>query len=97
MIKLSLNLPVNDLAGKPIEGAATLSQLLSQTIAAENLNPAIKWLDWAMTLFKTGEIQVDASDFDLLYKQVEKFDKLTVLAKGQLLQALQRCKDQSAS
>ncbi len=83
---LDLNKPIEDLDGKPMEGP-TLAKLLSERLANSNKGPAIKFLEWAITLRKEGKVNIDSSDLtDHLKKFVEEEMSLTNLSKGRLLQ-----------
>jgi hypothetical protein len=90
--KIDLNTPVLDLDGNPIPNGGTLGKLLAQQISSVDLSPAIKWLDWAMTLWKEQPLLMDDTDYALFAKTVEEFKNLTVLSKGQILRAIRDSK-----
>ena len=86
---INLCIPIYDFEGIPIPGGGTLGQLLANQIgSAAELTPAIKWLDWAISLWKGEIITVDQTDYDLIVKAVEGFKTLTVISRGQILKAL---------
>ena len=86
---INLNIPICDFEGNPIPSSGTLGQLLANQIGSSaELTPAIKWLDWAISLWKGEIITVDQTDYDLIVKTVEGFKTLTVISRGQILKAL---------
>lgn len=97
MIKVDLNISVLGLDEKPIQPAAgggPLGKILAQQISAVDLSPAIKWLDWSMTLWKGQPLLLDEDDYALFMKTVEEFKNLTVLSKGQILRVIRDSRNQ---
>jgi hypothetical protein len=95
--KIDLNIPVKDLDGKPIDpavGGGPLGRVLAQQIGSVDLSPAIKWLDWAMLLWKGQPLMLDDDDYALFVKTVEEFKNLTVLSKGQILRVIRDSRKQ---
>lgn len=102
MKTLKLNTPILDLSGVPFVtkdkngntlpgDPPTLANILASSLVGGakvgSLDP-IKIYDWAMALYKHGEIQVDESDFNALKDYISNSETLTILAKGQLLRAI---------
>lgn len=91
-IRVNLNLPIMDMDGVAV--STSLAKALGHTISnTSNLNPALKWYDWAMRLWRGEVLEVDEADYTLIIRMVEDSTTLTVLSKVQLLTALKRCKD----
>jgi hypothetical protein len=62
-MKLSLNIPITDIDGS--ESKDTLAKVLAQLIKSSPTGDALKYLDWALTLWRTGELDgLTLSDFD---------------------------------
>ena len=91
-MKLDLNKPVSNLNFEPIPNS-NLAKILAEEIAVSNVTPTIKFFDWALSLHQKGEINVDATDRDLLRKFIEENQRFTVLVKAQLLKAVNDLKE----
>lgn len=87
-MKVNLSQPVLGLDGKQIKDA-TLDKVLANDLVSSADGPAIKLLDWAITLFAGKELELDAADLKLLEQKVENSQNLNILIKGQLLKALE--------
>lgn len=86
---LNLDLQFKNIDGTEIAGN-TMAKLLSDMLAAQTPGiQAIKAYDWAMQLFKVGEIEVDRTDLDLLKKFIEQNSQIGNLVKAQLIGAMQ--------
>jgi hypothetical protein len=85
-MKLDLNKQLMQLDGNPAEN--TMAKLLAADLVQGTDGPAIKLLDWAFALWKSGIIEIDNADLQMLKAQIENSPRLTVLAKGQLLKEL---------
>jgi hypothetical protein len=85
MKKLDLNFNLKDLDGGEI-AEAKVSKLLAGLLMSQKEGDAVKFFDWAVTLHKTGIIEVDSSDFSTIKKLVsDNKEYLTMIAKAQLL------------
>lgn len=85
MNKLDLNKNLLDLDGKEIENS-NLSRLLAGLLMSQKTGDSVKFFDWAVTLHKTGIIEVDNADFNTLKTMVkDNSEYLTILSKAQLL------------
>lgn len=87
-VKLNLSQPVLGLDGKQI-GDSTLDKVLANDLVSSGDGPAIKLLDWAITLFAGKELDLDSTDLKLLEQKVENSQRLNVLVKGQILKAIE--------
>lgn len=92
MKKLDLNFKLTDLDGNVIEGGE-VNKLFAGLLMSQKNGDAVKFFDWAVTVNKTGVIEVDSSDFSLIKELVKNNDGyLTVLSKAQLLNYLETIK-----
>ena len=89
-MKLDFNLPLTNLKDEimknPDGSTVNLNELLGNALVSttgkENI---IKVFDWALTLQKTGILDLDRADQDTLIKMIKDSDNLSVLSKGRLL------------
>jgi hypothetical protein len=91
-MKLDLNKPIFNLLSEPIPNTH-LGKFLGDEIAASNSQPVVKFFDWAVKLYRTGLIEIDNSDRELIKKFIEDSPRMTVLVKGQLLKEINDLKD----
>lgn len=77
-----------DQTGKNIGEPLTLGSVLAGSLVSGSKGDALKFFDWALSLKKTGEIQVDDSDFNTLKEFVTNNDGISILAKAQILRAM---------
>lgn len=87
MIELKLNAPVKDVDGNDIPGT-NLAHLLAEGLLSGNSGPALKFLDWAISLRSKGELTLDRTDFDILKNYVENGTIWKNIAKARILEAL---------
>jgi hypothetical protein len=88
-MKLNLSTPLTDLDGKAIDNL-TLGKVLANALSSASSGPAIKFMDWALTLHREGTIDVDAADLDTLKSFVDKAS-MSNLARGPILKAIASC------
>lgn len=94
-MKLDFNTPLLDLKEKivknPDGSEVLLNELLANGLVAttgkENI---IKIFDWALAIQKTGILELDRTDQDLLKRTIENSDNFSVLGKGRLLGILEK-------
>jgi len=86
-ITIDLNKPFTDTDGNAL-AEANQNKFLAKLLAASPAGDALKQWDWAITLSKSGVLELDESDFQALEKFVKECKDATTLAKAQLLQAL---------
>ncbi len=81
----------------PVKGAndqpIPLAKPLSNILKAAQAGDALKYLDWAIDLAKTGKLELDESDFETLHKFVKDHQQSQVILRGQLLRAMNDAKD----
>lgn len=88
MNTINLDFPVNDLAGLPVPNSH-LGKLLANLLAQAQKGPAVKFMDWALALYKTGSTPpLDDTDLGVLVQFVEAHEQIVALAKAPLLRAL---------
>jgi len=67
----------------------TMAKLLSDLLSGQTPGiPAVKAYDWAVLLYKNGEIEIDRTDLDLLEKCVEQNQQIGNLVKAQLITSM---------
>ncbi len=84
MKTIDLNWSIKDLDEKEIDNAKA-NKLFAGSLMAEKNGDPVKYFDWAMTLNKTGIIEVDDADFDKLKEVVKSSESLAMLSKAQYL------------
>ena len=95
-ITIELNEPIKDLDGKPmVPDGLTVGKVLGNVLVNQPEGNAVKFYEWAMSWHKGQIVEVDTSDWDLIYKFVENNKTLNVLAKYPILMALSDAKDKS--
>lgn len=92
-IKINLDVPFINLDGsqfydEPAGMKQTLGRVLGNQLVASNRSDAVKYYDWAIALYNGQAIEVDKSDFNKIKDFVDKHEGMIVLAKAQILQAL---------
>lgn len=89
-MKLNLTKSFTDLDGK--ESETNMGKVLANMLASAQKGDAIKFYDWAISLFRTGVIEIDESD----KKTLEKFvtaSGASMAIQGQLLKVLDSTKE----
>lgn len=96
LIKFTLNEPVRDLDGKvlPPEGQ-TCGKLLAQQLMMASKGQVLKFYEWATAMHGGKQVEVDTTDYDVLYKFVEDCS-LPVFTKQPILMAMRKAKDTTA-
>lgn len=95
---LDLNRPVLDTSDDPdaVDGLKPTPEKLSRVMATilkqDTAGDALKYLDWAIDLHRTGRITVDAADLDHLTDFVSNHKGVWALVRGQLRRALLQAK-----
>lgn len=84
MTKLNLDFQLIDLAGKPIEGFS-VKESVANTIVSGNTGSPIRMYEYALKLFKDGEIDISDEDLPVVKRAIES-SKLSDLVKAQILQ-----------
>ncbi len=91
---LNFNFQFKDLAEKKMQGENSSSgKVLAQMIANLNKGNSVKLYDWSLKLYNLKSLEIDDTDFDVLWELIDKTETLTIAAKGQLLEYLKSVKD----
>lgn len=86
---VNLNALPKDLSGQEIKGQS-LGKILSGVLSVESKGiDALKAYDWAVRLYNNEGIDIDRSDFNRLEKFISECDKITNIAKAQILIKMQ--------
>ena len=89
MKEVDLNFELVNLDDAPIGNAG---QLVANLLMSETKGDAVKFFDWAMTLNKKAAVQMDASDLTKLKALLAETEKVTLLAKAQILKYIETLK-----
>lgn len=72
--------------------AGHAGQLMAEFLSNEVKGNSIKYVDWAIALYKKEAISVDDADLSKLKSILEGTENMIALAKGQLLKYLETVK-----
>lgn len=73
-MKFNLDKQFKDLAGKELKGEDfNIAKSLANALYYTNSGKSLKGADWAVTLYKTGSIDLDTTDYDLIVSFVEQY------------------------
>lgn len=73
-MKFNINKQFKDLAGTELKGDENnMAKVLANALYYTNSGKSLKGADWAFTLFKTGVIELDENDFELIMAFVQKY------------------------
>lgn len=91
----SFNLPALDLSGKALKDPSddsdlTLGRILANSLVSQAKGDAMKYLDWGRRMYAGDPVNLDRSDVKTLQEFINTSEQLTVLAKGQLLDILDK-------
>lgn len=85
--------PLKDLLGSPLldeTGKEILMNIvLANQLVQSNVGDAVKFYGWALKLAEGKELDLDKSDKSTLKSFIDLSDKLTILAKAQLLEVFE--------
>ncbi len=87
MIKLDLNKDLETIDGLPV-GNINMAKIVADRLFSSPDGDALKYLDWALTLQRTGVLTVDSSDYDHLLNFVKANKTILAGYKGQILKAI---------
>lgn len=94
-MKLNLKKQFLNVDGKPLcsEQDLPMNEFLANVLAQSKApaNNAVKFFDWALTLHKHGEIEIDPADKETLLKFVQGAG-LNTLATAQLVKEIEAIK-----
>ena len=88
-MKIDLNKNVIDLDGNQIEGA-NMGKIVAQFLVNESKGDALKFWDWALRLNKGEVLDLDMSDQETFKSLIKDTEKLPIITKAQILEALQK-------
>lgn len=89
MKEINLNFNLKDLSGQDLQDG-NAGKLLSQLLASDGGQNPIKFWTWAQLFYGGQTIKMDAQDIELLKNMIMTTDKLTALAKAQILEQLNK-------
>jgi len=98
MIKVDLNVPLKGLDGTVVNENGTpltCGKVLANQLASASEGDAIKMYGWAVKMYENQPVEVDDSDFKKMRDFTEASKQMSILAKAQILSALDECKDRS--
>lgn len=89
-MKLNLNKPFVDQSGSALDSELDLpmDKFLSRALGVHNGGDPVKLWDWAVSLFKNGEIDIDKSDKEVLLTFVRENKSFNNLVKAQLIEEI---------
>lgn len=90
-MKLNLDKQFLDLKGNPLPDR--MDEALANALATSNVGKPARMISWAISLINDGEIDIDKSDVKFLMEFVERHPGLTNLAKGQLLERIEKMEE----
>ena len=93
-ITINLNFDLKGLDGETALG--NVGQLLAGLLVGATKGDAIKHYNWALKLHNKEAIEVDLSDYRKIKSFVEENEQITLLAKAQILNALEDAKDKKS-
>ena len=92
-MKLNLNFPIKGLDGQPLKDKDNKEifacQLLANQIANRPNGDVLKLFGWAQKLYNKVPLSLDKSDEKTLRELIETNEQMTILVKGQLLEAFE--------
>ncbi len=88
-MKIDLNKPFLDLDDTEIKNDKGETQYLNKLLANNFMAPGndnvLKFFDWGIQLWKTGIIDVDRTDTEIIKKYIENLEGVSRLFKGRML------------
>lgn len=91
MKRVDLNFEIKDLDGKAIEEAPKASRIIANALLQGQNEDPVKAMDWALSLAKNGQLDLDNSDYEKFKKTVNEF-KLPVITKAPVVKAINEAK-----
>jgi len=96
-MQYDFNVPLYDLAGNvikdPNDKDITIGKLLSNALVSQAKGDALKFHGWAVDMYNCKSINLDRSDVKVLRDFVQDNDTITVLAKAQIFELLDKGKE----
>jgi len=90
---INFDIPLLTLDGTPFKNGDkdfTLGSVLAPIIAQSTKGDALKLFGWALSLYKKESLNLDQSDQNTMRDFIKNSEHLTILAKAQLLNTLDK-------
>lgn len=96
-MKLNFNKPAKNVDGSILEGEKrSLGKMISDILMVKNSEvDVLKAYGWATKLSANEALEIDISDYDILYKFLDKTDIAIPLVKAQCLIIMREAKEAS--
>lgn len=91
-MKIDLNFNIKALDGKELENQ-NAGKLLANLLVNQPKGDTVKYYDWALKLYGGQPLDLDRSDHETLRKFVDEHQQMFILAKAQILEALDKKKE----
>lgn len=88
-MKINLNFNLVDLDGKEIENA-NAGKLVANSLVQQTKGDALKFWDWALSLNKGQELDLDTSDQETFKNFIKDSEHFAIIAKAQILNKLKK-------
>ena len=96
-MQYDFNVDLVDLSGTIIKNGnddnVTMGKLLAQTLVNQAKGDALKFHGWAVDMYNCKPLNLDRSDVKVLREFVENSETMTVLAKAQIFELLDKGKE----
>ena len=92
MIQIFLNKQMLTFKGEPDK--MTLGEVLGEFLATETKGNTLKVYSWIMKLAAKQPLELDEADYQTLKSMVENSERLFVISKAQILEAIIAAKEQ---
>jgi len=89
-MKIDFTKPIVNRQGKEIQPGLRVADVLADALSAATKGPAVKYWGWVQELTKSGVLELDKADTQALRQFIDNNEALTILAKGQLLDVLDK-------
>lgn len=93
-MKLNFDFAFMALNGEVVKDG-NAGKVLASHVASGNKGNSIKLWDWALRMYNHQDIELDNTDFDVLYALISENETLNVMAKAQLLNYMNDAKKKS--
>jgi hypothetical protein len=92
--KINFDSVIYNLDGSAMNDGSGEAYIISKTLANNLVNGSkgdtIKLYDWAKELYKSGSLELDRQDFQVLKEIVERMENVSILWKAQTLNCFDR-------
>lgn len=88
-MKINFNYQLTSLSGEAFVGDTNhAGKILANAISVNNKGNAIKLYDWALKLWNKEPLELDDTDFNVLYAFIESTELLNILCKAQMIKSM---------